>query len=83
MADYRAFGATNEPDTCLWCGRKLRHEQKWAEDPETRRFVPVFGEDGEPAKQELGGSYHDGYFCGLRCGYQFGVRFGQLGKRLQ
>lgn len=22
------FGATNAPDTCLWCGRKLR-KNKW------------------------------------------------------
>lgn len=21
---FHSFGATNEPDTCLWCGRKLR-----------------------------------------------------------
>lgn len=26
MADYREFDATNEPDTCLWCGRKLRYK---------------------------------------------------------
>lgn len=23
MLQYRDFAATNQPDTCLWCGRKL------------------------------------------------------------
>lgn len=23
---WRPFGATNEPGTCLWCGRKLQAE---------------------------------------------------------
>jgi hypothetical protein len=26
MADWRNFDASNEPETCLWCGRKLRHK---------------------------------------------------------
>ena len=28
MADWREFGASNEPDTCLWCGNKLRYLSK-------------------------------------------------------
>lgn len=26
MAEWREFNASNKPDTCLWCGRKLRHK---------------------------------------------------------
>lgn len=26
MADWRPFGASNESNTCLWCGRRLHKE---------------------------------------------------------
>lgn len=81
--DWQAFGATNQPGTCLFCGRKLRCG--------TREAKP--GEEGNPTwksyggnyatvRNEMPGSYADGKFCGLRCGYQFGLRLAQLGRRL-
>ena len=26
---FRECGATNEPETCIWCGRKLRGKKTW------------------------------------------------------
>jgi|SRR5215467_8724030 len=41
MGAFRDFGATNEPHTCLWCGRKLRRKQtKVARIVETKRTEP-------------------------------------------
>jgi len=88
MAEYREFGATNDPNTCLWCGRPLRPKREHVEPekhgfsntqygtPEWKAFVkaqPIVGY----------GDYADGKFCGLRCGYLFGRRLADLGRRLK
>ena len=83
MAEWRPFGASNQPDTCLWCGNKLRQQYKWTEPP---RDLP-WGDRKQWLKDnqipyEKKGDYHDGFFCGLRCGYSFGERLAQLGRRL-
>lgn len=96
MAEYRSFNASNEPDTCLWCGRKLRHRQITktmpAREAKAQGYKVTNAEmlkDGEwPVSailgyEELGGDYVDGHFCGLRCGYQFGVAMADNGRRLQ
>jgi hypothetical protein len=76
MAEWRDFNASNKPDTCLWCGRKLRyktlHDWGVGDANPTRSY-----------KAEKGGDYQDGQFCGLRCGYLFGVRMAELGRRLK
>lgn len=83
MAEWRDFGATNEPDTCLWCGKELRYRYRdscwtpWTEDTPSRRLKPA-----ERRRAELGGDYEDGFFCGLRCAYMFARRLAQLGNRL-
>jgi hypothetical protein len=75
MAEWRAFNASNDQRTCLWCGRKLRYltKQDWPVDQSkpTKTYKAV-----------LAGDYEDGYFCGLRCAYQFALRMAQLGRRL-
>lgn len=68
MSKFQPFGATNQPLTCLWCGRKLR--------PYRYRDLPW-------ANGREWGGYGDAMFCGLACGYKFAVRMGDLGKRLQ
>ena len=94
MAEWRPYGASNQPDTCVWCGNKLRHkikdwheertqipipeEQQWDPDVTTRTHV----RNVTDRRAEKGGDYEDGLFCGLRCGYMFGVRMGELGRRL-
>lgn len=63
------FSYDGVPDSCLWCGRKLR----------------AYRYRGTDHAKEAGlekGDYGDGHFCGLRCGYQFAVRLADLGKRL-
>jgi len=83
-AGGQPFGATGEPGTCLWCGRKLRHQDSIVDS--SRRGEPgvTWHELGHyaTARAELGGHYQDGLFCGLRCGYQFGARLAELGRRL-
>lgn len=66
---YEPFSYEGEPDSCLWCGRKLR-AYRWR------------NEDTAKAMGKERGDYGDGHFCGLRCGYQFAVRFADLGRRL-
>lgn len=96
MADWRPFNASNDTDTCLWCGRKLRHrtteshyemtEVPLAEDH------PAWTHRGSTRKKyklvvdrraEKGGDYQDGQFCGLRCGMQFAWKLADLGRRLE
>lgn len=56
----KAFGATNEERTCLWCGDKLRRTSE-----RTRRAFKW--------PEDTFGDYGDNMFCTLRCGYKFGV----------
>jgi hypothetical protein len=76
MAEWRKFNATNEPETCLWCGRKLRWRmhQEWKIDQPR----PV----GPGTRAIKAGDYEDGYFCGLRCAYQFAVDMATRDHRL-
>lgn len=37
MAEWRAFNASGENRTCLWCGRGLRKEMRMVYDDETKR----------------------------------------------
>jgi hypothetical protein len=75
--DYQDFGYEDKPETCLWCGRKLKHLK--VIDPEASRTTP--GHYVIKPADKLG-SQQDDCFCGLRCGYQFGVRMAELGERL-
>lgn len=87
MAEWREFGATNEPDTCLWCGKKLVHQSRLAEThpraDESWQDYWLRQDQIPRLRQERGGSYADGNFCGLRCGYLFGDRLADLGRRLR
>jgi hypothetical protein len=96
VADWRKFNASNEPNTCIWCGRKLRFKALHSHydvsvvpiDPSD----PAFEEHSNTTRKSYknvvderattSGDYQDGFFCGLRCAYQFGVRMAQLGRRL-
>ena len=85
MASWRDFGATNDADTCLWCGKRLRQPMtdkerpadedfhEWIKRPASERTEPRYAKRGD---------YGDGHFCGLRCAYQFAVALADLGKRL-
>lgn len=84
MAEWRGFNASNEPDTCLWCGRKLRHKAKSVQmaKGETWESYYARAETAGVVREEKGGDYRDGQFCGLRCGMQFAWRMADLGRRL-
>ena len=93
----QSFNASNTPDTCLWCGRKLPHKysDKWLQRERKRLGVDsTYTEVGKA--QELatgislnkmyankGGNYGDGFFCGLSCGYEFAVVLAEGGRRLK
>jgi hypothetical protein len=83
MAEWRSFNASNEEDTCLWCGKKLRYKGKTPPG----EGLTVLGHDKagrniyKTIPAEKSGDYEDGFFCGLRCAYQFGVRMAELGRR--
>jgi len=75
MAEWRAFNASGENRTCLWCGRRLQKEMRMVYDDETMRTYHM---------EHTGnyGQYGDNSFCGLHCGYQFGARLAELGQKL-
>lgn len=78
MSEWQGYGATGEPGTCLWCGRKLRQPKRPFTDdgqwiPRGQRTATTYSKPGD---------YGDGNFCGLRCGYMFGVRLADAGTRL-
>lgn len=85
MASNQPFGWKGEPGTCLWCGRKLRHENI-AADP-SRKGQPgvTWNELSQSAsvKAEKAGPYQDNTFDTLNCGYQFGLQMAILGERLE
>lgn len=96
MPDYRPFNASNKPDTCLWCGNKLRHRQISKDmtvgeaKAQGYKVADLFARGGDDAKasvvvghEERGGDYADGHFCGLRCGYRFGVAMANNGRRFE
>ena len=87
MSDYQPFGYQEEPGTCLWCGRKLRHvkvidkalEERLRGEGKSHRDTY----EGSLVRATNGGRYQDDTFCGLRCGYQFGRRAAMLGFKLR
>lgn len=81
MAEWREFNASNEPETCLWCGRKLR----WRKDPVFEGTLAA-ARGGKPKTvnaYDRPGDYGDGFFCGLRCAHQFATTLAEAGRRLQ
>ena len=76
---WQSYGTTNEPDTCLWCGRKL-YQQKSAFDGDGRYLDR---KDRTEYTHEKPGGYGDGHFCGLRCAYRFAVVLADAGQRLK
>ena len=79
MAQWRDFNASNEEQTCLWCGNKLRAQYEWVQgDFEAR----VRGEKAPRGAFKGYGDYEDGFFCGLRCAYQFARAMAVNGRRL-
>lgn len=79
MAQWRDWNPSNHPDTCLWCGAKLRH----ATTPFTRdgQFIPKRVD--RPKHYSKPGDYGDGYFCGLRCAHSFAVDMAGFGHRIK
>ncbi len=49
MSMFRDFGATNKPDTCLWCGRRL---PVFLLDRQRLRSAPTLGTPSDPAIPE-------------------------------
>jgi hypothetical protein len=98
MAEWRGFNASNEEDTCLWCGNKLRYRAAESHPERVKLKVgpksPYYDPDNsEPQfrvktkyvvdrRADKAGDYEDGFFCGLRCAYQFAVHTAQAGRRL-
>lgn len=93
MSNTHDYGPTNEPDTCLWCGAKLRTNYTMGERIEGPRKL-VKGREGYNSyyvptfryinKKKTGkGVYDTGFFCTLFCGMQFGIAFARMGRRLQ
>lgn len=68
MPDWRPYNPSNKPETCRWCGERLRRHRQF--DPKIpSQMMPFY---------EKSGDYHDGFFCGLRCGYRYGVRMAEI-----
>jgi hypothetical protein len=91
----RSFGATNEKDTCLWCGWKLRIFilDRGSRNPVSTLYTEATQRQDREREQQRKervtehgprrGDYGDGFFCGLRCAYEFAVALAQHGRRLQ
>lgn len=87
MGDLLPFGYKGLPDTCLWCGQKLRFGTVLDSKKEAE-LVAAGVSHREAFQQALvradkPGGYHDGFFHSLRCAYQFAVRMAGLGERLE
>ena len=81
---WHDFDATNEKDTCLWCGKKLVWEYTADyEKAETSRGGHLFVETNRRRRYDAPGPYGDGFFCTLRCAYQFGAALARGGRRLR
>lgn len=92
---WREYAPSNAPDTCLWCGAKLKHAPIVTRVPKGEAIqngyaLPKGAEKrGEnfpllvtTGHEEKGGLHGDGFFCNERCGYLFGKAFAQFGRRL-
>ena len=80
MTEFRDFDASNQPGTCLYCGRRLRWVKQVFTPGLRGELIPPSQRPNLYAKP---GDYGDGFFCGLRCGYQFGVLAAEHGKRFE
>ena len=83
MQTYHPFGWRGKPDTCLWCGRKLRFRTVIATDadkdkPTYKEHSPTYA----TVQADKRGPNQDGLFDTDGCGYLFGQRLAQLGHRL-
>jgi hypothetical protein len=81
MITTHEFGATNEPNTCLWCGRQLYRNSTW----ESVRVETKHGYRGKTVGTltERRGFEGNGFFCTRRCGEAFGIAMAHNGRRLQ
>jgi hypothetical protein len=68
----RPFNPSNEPGTCLWCGRKLTTQTYKVDPTDAKKFI----------KGDRLGVGGDGYFCTLVDGYSWAVTFAALGQRM-
>lgn len=73
----KRHGYQGEPNTCHWCGDRLRYERVAATDED--RTDPSYKEAGSsysrPSKNAPKPGYGgNGIFCSIRCGYQWAVR---------
>lgn len=75
------FNATNEPNTCLWCGEPLYRNSTWT----SVKTETQHGFRSEKTKEttEYRGWEGNGFFCTLRCGEAFGIAMARLGKRFE
>ncbi len=80
MAEFRKFHASNQPETCLYCGRRLRWIKRSFTPGPHGEFIPI---GQRPNLYKKPGDYGDGFFCGLRCGYQFGVLAANHAQRFE
>lgn len=94
MSYAHAFDPNNKPDTCLWCGERLKTNYTKGErvegTPKRIRGDHYGVEDYTiPTwkyinREPTGKGWEDnGFFCTLRCGEAFGVAMARNGKRLQ
>ena len=78
------FAATNKEGTCVWCGRKLQHEQTYTTSvqdlPDGQRTVVV---GAKVNRNELPGWEGSGLFCRLRCAALFGLYMAKNGRRFE
>jgi hypothetical protein len=85
MAEWRIFAYKGAPETCWWCGRKLRRRtmliQMTEDIPHGYHLTGHTGKDPYGPVRTVAadklGDYQDDKFCGLRCGYQFGDEMAQ------
>lgn len=90
----KEFNATNEPRTCLWCGRKLHRQcsDRWLAQALARAkrtgevSGPLTGEQwARGYHQQFHNLFgkHDGLFCTDGCAISFGVTAARKGYRFQ
>ena len=89
------FGATNEPHTCKWCGRKLRIFGPDVKPKEPVKAIYTAAQQERDRQHEIEreqrvarngpryGAYGDGHFCTLGCAHMFAVRMADLGKHFE
>jgi hypothetical protein len=89
VAEWRGFNASNEPDTCIWCGKKLRFKVLHSHNETTQ--VPLdpnnesdqyLIEEGQTTKKKYTtvvderATVGGDYQDGFFCGLRCGYQFG-------